>query len=316
MATQQQQVTWLGESVGVHVTNDRVAYARGEEAVSWLNGQVTNDVRELSEERAVYALAATIKGRVITDLWALKKGDEVIVVLPDVSAEAALASFEEHIIMEDVELALDESLRVITVQGPRAAELRINGPEFVLRYACPRFDGAGFDVICRASELQAWVTCLGDKARELGGGLVDEDAFRDALVLKGISRMGDDFGPDNYPQEAGLKSQALSFSKGCYLGQEVIYMLENRGQLARKLVQLEGEGDISRGLTIVDDQGKRLGEVTSVAVTKGPGGATYALGYVKRAHAELDARVVIEGRQWRVSHVVGVTNAPCPIVAH
>jgi folate-binding protein YgfZ len=128
--------------------------------------------------------------------------------------------------------------------------------------------------------------------------------------------MGVDFGPETYPQEAGLKSQALSFSKGCYLGQEVIYMLENRGQLARKLVQLEGEGDLTRGAAIVDAEGKRLGEVTSVSVTKGPGSATYALGYVKRASAEVDSRVVIEGRAFRVRHVVGVTNAPCPIVAH
>lgn len=316
MATQQEQVRWLHESVGVYVTRDRVAFGRGEEAVSWLNGQVTNDVRELTEERAVYALAATIKGRVITDLWVLKKANDVMIVLPDVSAEAALASFEEHIIMEDVELTADASLRVVTVQGPRAGELSFEAPQGAVRYACARYDERGFDVVCDAKDLAALVDALTAQAQALSGGLVEDAAYQDALVLKPIARMGADFGPDSYPQEAGLKGQALSFSKGCYLGQEVIYMLENRGQLARKLVQLEGEGGVERGATITDSDGKRLGEVTSVAVTKSPTGATYALGYVKRALAEVDGSVVIEGRSWRVRHVVGVTNTSCPVVAH
>src|SRR5687768_11181638 len=123
MAHKQEQSSWLTESAGVYATTDRVVRVTGEDAQSWLNGQLTADVRTLPAGAAVYALATSIKGRVTTDAWAVHAAEGLALVLPATCLEAALASFDKHIIMEDVELVSDDALRVVTVQGPRAHEV-------------------------------------------------------------------------------------------------------------------------------------------------------------------------------------------------
>jgi folate-binding protein YgfZ len=122
---------------------------------------------------------------------------------------------------------------------------------------------------------------------------------------RGVPSFGTDFGEATYPQEAGLERHAVSFSKGCYLGQEVVCMLEMRGQVKRKLVQLtfeDGEGDaalsstqasaIGRGAKVyVEATGDAvLGEVTSAPIAAAPIG--FAM--VKRQAAEPGTRVWVE----------------------
>ncbi len=316
MATRDEQTGWLRKSVAVHLTEDVVVSVRGDDAITWFNGQVTNDVRAPSGDAAIYGLAATVKGRVISDVWALADEGGLTLLLPAAGCEAALSAFDEHIIMEDVELTRETDLCVITVQGPRAGELA--RPPGLRSYGCARLHAQGFDVLCTREDRERVVAQLAEAAQQLGGGAVDDAAYADGHVLLAVPRMGVDFGASTYPQEAGLKAHAISFNKGCYRGQEVIYMLENRGQLARRLVQLEGPAGLapSPGDTLTDPDGKRLGEVTSCAVTEGEHPATYALGFVKRAAAELGTSVRAGACEMRVRHVVGVTDEPCPIVAH
>jgi tRNA-modifying protein YgfZ len=288
MSSLEQQVSWVAQAAGVYVTGDRVVRVRGDDARSWLNGQITNDVRTLEGDAAVYALTLTAKGRIVSDLWALDDPPGMALVLPQARAQQALERLDKHIIMEDVEL-LPEQLTVITVQGPRAAEvIEATG---VRRYACSRLNG-GFDVWAAGAELHM----LKHRAEAIGGGELDAEGWAAAHLALGVPRVGVDFGDDNYPQEAGLK-RALSFGKGCYLGQEVVYMLENRGQLARRLVQLEAPGMVP-GADITDEAGKRLGTLTSAS---GP----YALGLVKRSHAEAGQTVLVGGSPVRVRTVVG-----------
>jgi folate-binding protein YgfZ len=131
--------------------------------------------------------------------------------------------------------------------------------------------------------------------------------------MLGSPRAGIDFGPDTYPQEAGLKARAVSFSKGCYTGQEVVYMLEKRGQVARRLVQLAGPLSVaSSGQAVLDGNGARIGEVTSVTQTDA---SSVALAYLKRAHSELMTRVRVADADWEVRYVVGASDAGCPVVA-
>jgi folate-binding protein YgfZ len=284
------QVSWVADSAGVYASSDRVVQVRGDDARSWLNGQITNDVRTLAGDVAVYALTLTVKGRVVSDLWVVDDPPGLALVLPSARFEQALARFEQHIIMEDVELQ-PTPLRVITVQGPRASEV-VEGIG-ARRYACPRL-GSGFDVWV---DDDAALDELEQRARKLCGGRLDEAGWAAAHLALGIPRVALDFGDDTYPQEAGLK-RALSFGKGCYTGQEVVYMLENRGQLARRLVQLEVPEGIEPGAEITDEAGKRLGVLTS-------GSAPYALGLVKRSHAEAGQTVLVAGSRVRVRNIVG-----------
>ena len=311
-----QQKRWLDETVGVYVTNDVVVRAAGDDADSWLNGQVTADVRTLAAGSAVYALAASVKGRVLSDIWAVRARAGLALVLPASCAEQALLSFDKHIIMEDVELTRDDQVVVVTVQGPQSEALVASLGEELERIPVARFaPRPGFDVWVPREQLNTRLSELSRAADALGGGVLDDAGWADAHVLLAVPRAGVDFAGDAYPQEIGLKARAVSFSKGCYLGQEVIYMLENRGQLARRLVQLEGlPAGAQRGDTLLDAEGKRVGEITSVARDENVG-ATLGLGFVKRASAELGSTVQLGESAVRVRCVIGLTDVSCPVVA-
>jgi folate-binding protein YgfZ len=307
----------------VYETKDRVLHISGDDAQSWLSGQVTNDLRELGKrEHAVYVLAVSVKGRVLSDGWACLRGDQLALVLPESRVAIATESFDKHIIMEDVELELDQDLRVITVQGPEAANVVASAGYANDAYAAARLGLEGFDLWVPRAELAACKQQLVQAARAVGGDAVDDATWAQAHVLAAVPRCGVDFGEDNYPQEAGLKGRAISFNKGCYLGQEVICMLENRGQLARRLVQLEAPGTfvLAAETNAFDGDGKRVGDLTSAAVT--PAGQastdspkTVALAYLKRPVAELGKRVRAGEREWVVRAVVGAETDECPIVA-
>jgi folate-binding protein YgfZ len=323
MASNEIQTTWLTEGVGVFLTTDRVVRLQGEDSQSWLNGQVTNDVRELEPRRAVYALTVSLKGRIHSDLWALRTpadseaepASSVALVLPQASLEPTLAAFEKHIIMEDVELAPDSDLRVITLQGPRAEALLEALGLSARAYACSRLGSVpGFDVWLPEAEVDAVLNRAAQHAPGLGGGVLDAAGWAHAHVVLGVPRAGVDFGPESYPQEAGLKARAVSFSKGCYTGQEVVYMLEKRGQAARRLVQLSAPGaaPAAPASVISDAEGQRVGEVTSATQS---GSLGVALGYVKRAHAHVGAGLRIDAQIWEVRCVLGESQTDCPIIA-
>lgn len=303
-STSSDELSWLTTTAAVYRTSDRVVHVRGDDARTWLNGQISNDVRSLPRDTARYALVLTVKGRVVSDLWALDAPDGMALVLPLVRADAALERFEKHIIMEDVELQPDPDLAVITVQGPRAAEVVEAAPDAVRRYAAARLGAVGFDVWVPASEAARMLDTLAGRARALGGGPLDEIGWARAHVALGVPRVIADFGEDSYPQEAGLGARAVSFEKGCYTGQEVVYMLERRGQLSRRLVQLEGSatGAIA-GAPLLDADGNKLGELTSFDLLNDAG--ALALGYLKRAAAEPGQTVWVAGSPWRVRRVVG-----------
>lgn len=315
MASLDEQARWVTDSAAIYVVSDRIVRVTGDDATSWLNGQVTNDVRTLQAHAATYALAVTVKGRVISDLWARASDTGPVLSIPEATREALLASFEKHIIMEDVELTEEPELCLVSVQGPRAKDV-IAG-ETVMSFACPRLHPDGVDLVVSRAELETLLSRLSARAEALGGGVIEEAALSHAHVLRAVPRVGIDFGDHSYPQEAGLKARAVSFNKGCYTGQEVVYMLENRGQLSRRLVQVTGPADapLKRGDGLFDGQGARVGEVTSASVTLGTPGTTVGLAYVKRAAAELGTNLTAGDASYAVKFVVGVTNDACPIVA-
>lgn len=298
------QARWLAERAGVYQTSDRVVHVRGDDARSWLNGQISNDVRTLAGDEGRYAVTLTVKGRVVSDLWAVDEPPGMALILPEVALASALERFDKHIIMEDVELEPDPAIRVVTVQGPLAAEVVSVLPPEVRRVACARLGSSGFDCwLPQASE--GLRDALVRRAEELGGGAIDDAGWADAHVRLAVPRIAVDFGPESYPQEAGIGARALSFSKGCYLGQEVVYMLENRGQAARKLVQLASVSPLAAGAQVLDESGKRVGEITSVATREADEPHTLALASVKRSAAAPGQTVWVDGSRCDVRHVVG-----------
>jgi tRNA-modifying protein YgfZ len=288
-----EQARALQHTAGVRLRDDlELVYVRGEDAQTWLNGQVTADVREPKPGEGVYSLAVTVRGKIMADLWVVRSDGELAVLLPRTAADTVLASFEHQIIMEDVELVRDPALGVLSVQGPRAAEvIAAAGLDGVQRHRCDELGFGGELLWVDADRVQDAFARLVSAAQAAGGGAVDDAGFELARLRAGRPRFERDFGLEQYPQEAGLEARAVSFSKGCYLGQEVICTLENRGRLTRRLARLRAaaaQGTLAAGSELVDAAAKTVGKVTS-AVLDPESGQWLALGYVKQATASAGA---------------------------
>lgn len=287
---------WAFETAAVRALPDlALVSVRGEDALRWLNGQLTCDLRELPEGACRYGLVLNAKGRIIADARVIG-GDPIGLEVPAATWAELKEHFEKYIIMEDVELE-QTSLSIVTVQGPRASEIvRAAG---LAAIDCDRLGAGGVDVLTDSPEQV--VAQLDPPARDAGGGTLDTVAWEIARLRAQRPAFGPDFGPTTYPQEAGLEGVAVSFQKGCYLGQEVVCMLESRGQLTRRLVALEGQSTLTAGAPLTSD-GAEVGQLTSAVQD----GATWrALGYVKRAHAESGRELCTPAGIVRVAGVVG-----------
>lgn len=248
------------------VPDELLVQIEGDDARTWLNGQLTNDLKTLSPDHPVYGLVLNVKGRILADALAIEHPEHGVMMAVPTSAWPVLVPHLEHyIIMEDVTLKPREDLALITVQ--RTA--RPDG-EGWLPHA--RLEGEGFDKVVSRAELEASLAALNAR-------VIDDATLELLRIQEARPRFARDFGDATYPQEAGLEKTAISFNKGCYLGQEVICMLESRGKLSRRLVRLEGT-PMQPGDELHDETGAKIGEVTSAIE-----GRAIALGYVKRAHA-------------------------------
>ncbi|MBK8169631.1 MAG: folate-binding protein YgfZ [Sandaracinaceae bacterium] len=279
-----------------------VLRVHGDDARSWLNGQITNDVRATTKGQSVYALVINLKGRVVADVWVLDNGDDFLLVLPQSAFATVEAQFEKYIIMEDVALSAASELRVVTLQGALAASLaEKTGVSTSLAYRADRMHAEGVDILIAKNDYDAAWENLSAAVLAEGGEILDDVSWQDARIGAGRPAFGVDFGERTYPQEAGLEERAVSFNKGCYLGQEVVCMLENRGQLTRRLVALTvtDKNGLTHGTQVTGSDGANVGEVTSVSSDQ-----TRALAFVRRALANKGTEVNAGGERATVEEVL------------
>lgn len=265
-------------ATGAHVVRltDRVVLrVTGEDRITWLNGVVTSDIAKLERGVAQYGLAVSPKGRVLADFWALRAPDALLVTLPAAVAADVKTSLEKYMVMEDCELSLEPSLAIYSLVGQSSAKVieavRVAAPATVAATL-----GAAGGVIVAPEDARALL-----EARLIDAGAVLGEAAAREIVRHegGVPAFGVDFDVTTYPQEAGLEKRAVSFDKGCYLGQEVVCMLESRGHVKRKLVSLAIEGgDLpAKGAEVTNEAGEKVGEVTSAAVSPALGVLAFAM---------------------------------------
>ena len=283
------ELEWLQGSVGVLSLDDRaIISVSGDDAREWLQGQLTNQFEGVEPGGSRYAFVLTLKGRTLADVYALVREDDVWLDVPATQVSALLERLDRYIIMEDVDLEVLEDLRVLTAQGPDAGEMAEGG------WPADRLGVGGRQWVVPSAELEAELERLTARSRDLGGGWVSDQSWRHAHILQGRPRFGVDFGDWTYPQETGLNPLAVSFNKGCYIGQETVVMLENRGKAPKVLWRWAVDAEeppiaktpISLGGTVV-------GEITSAAQD---GDGVSALGFLKRGHeAEGPDGFVVDG---------------------
>ena len=305
---------------GFYDLSSRVKIAlTGGDRVRWLNGMVTNNIRDLAAGHGVYAFLLNPQGHILGDLYAYNRGDSMIIDSDRSQSEKLLATFDHYIIMDDVEVAnVSDKLTAIGIVGPKSREvLRAAGFEI------PNLEPLQFlDVTCRDAAVTLvrgdnaavesyellsspdLVTSVRDALTNAGAMPVGANALELLRVASGIPRYGQDIRERDLPQETE-QQRALHFSKGCYIGQEIVERIRSRGNVHRKFTGFEVEGALPAVGTKIQADGRDIGEITSVASLPLAGGdRSVALGYIRR-------ELATPGKQFQVGATqLSIANLP------
>jgi folate-binding protein YgfZ len=288
----------LVSDCGVYDLRSRIKIAlTGSDRVRWLNGMVTNNVRDLAAGHGLYAFLLNPQGHILGDLYAYNRGDSLMVDSDQSQSQKLLATFDHYIIMDDVEVAdLSEKLTAIGVAGPKAqAVLRAAGLEIpnlaLLEFVDLTWKNLAITAVRSANEsiesYELWlspdqVPILWDTLIKTGAKPVGTVALEMLRVAAGIPHYGQDIRERDLPQETE-QARALHFSKGCYVGQEIVERIRSRGNVHRKFTGFEVHGSLPALGTKLEAEGRNIGEITSVAsLPSATGHRAVALGYIRR----------------------------------
>ena len=300
----------------------------GDARVRWLNGMVTNNVRDLAVGQGVYAFLLNAQGRILADMYVYNRGETLVVETDHSQVEKIIATFDHFIIMDDVEVAnISEKETALGLAGPRSREvLKAAGiavPEMQpLQVATPQCECDCKCVECtvirgeNASQesyeiwlqpkdvYQTWQALIAAGATPVGS-----EALEMHRIAAGIPLYGVDIRERDLPQETE-QMRALNFNKGCYVGQEIVERIRSRGNVHRTFTGflMEGAAEIPAGTKITsgdkDKDDKEVGEVTSVAIFgTGPEQRTVALGYIRREAGAPGREVMIGNAQASVTQL-------------
>lgn len=277
----------------------------GKDRTRWLNGMVTNNIRDLGPGRGVYAFILTPQGHNQGDLTAYNRGEYLLATTVREQADKVTAVLKKYIIMDKVEIEdISEKLVSVGIAGPKAAEtLTKAGIDASQLEAGQVADAAWREIrisIARSSHPQMdgydiWlapehVEKLWDALIAAGATPAGSDALEMYRIARGVPRYGIDLRERDLPQETG-QEHALNFSKGCYIGQEIVERIRARGNVHRTFIGFEVEGEPPQPGTKIRANDKDVGEVTSA--TRLPNGRTIALGYLRREVAAAGTAVQI-----------------------
>jgi tRNA-modifying protein YgfZ len=256
---------------------------RGADRLSYLHGLLTNDIDSLRSGGGRYAALLTAQGRMLTDMRLFELDDRTLIDLDVSLAPSIRDHFDRFIITEDVvvEDATTTSEQV-GVYGPDASrivdEVRkvvMDAPSFAV--SSNDLGVEGFDVIGPVGYAEAFI----ETAKRIGAMPVSRDIGELTRVEAGIPRFLIDMDTTTIPLEAGIEDRAISMTKGCYVGQEVIVRVLHRGggRVAKRLVGLTLEKAAARGDKLATGD-REVGVITSAV--ESPRFGPIALGYVQR----------------------------------
>jgi folate-binding protein YgfZ len=321
----------------------KIAFS-GRDRASYLQGLLTNDILALTRGRGCYAAYLTPQGRMIADMRLIETGDEIVMDVDGHLKEMLLNRFDQFIFTEQVKLRdQTKAWGELSIHGPASA--RVLSSALALSGLTSEDPRRALDaleehanVTCRGDERFAIVVAAGgtgEKGFDVYTPRGDQAALRDALLRSGaieigeetadvlrieagVPRFGVDMDEETSPLEAGIEDRAISVTKGCYVGQEVIIRVLHRGQgrVAKKLVGLVLEGS---GVTLpahgdeVRSGDRIAGRVTSAAHSPRIG-RPIALAYVYRDFMRPGTALsIVHGDEVRSA---AVTKLPFGVMSH
>lgn len=274
----------------------------GEDRTRWLNGMVTNSAQALAEGEGNYNFLLNAQGRIQGDAMLWRDGAEFLLETSQTQAAQIQQHLDRFIIMDDVELmpVMDDQAGLLVV-GPLAAErlaeagLNVPGPsrlahasyagQPLLLLAAAAATAVTTDTTTAAFELWSdprTITAIRGALEASAVTPVNDEALEQYRILTGTPRFGQDIRDRDLPQETE-QTHALHFSKGCYLGQEIVERIRSRGQVHRGFTAFTLDGTLPTLPAPLTLEGKAAGELTSAAeVQLATGTVTLALGYARR----------------------------------
>jgi tRNA-modifying protein YgfZ len=272
----------------------------GGQAAEMLNGQVSNDVEAVAAGTGCYAALLTNKGKMLGDLRVLNTGDELLLLTERASLQALFDQLRRGAIGWDAELhkrTLQQGL--LSVIGPHARAVAGTGDLPAAEHANRPAELGGAPVLLVATDLGVDVVCAAEDTARVrdallhGGGVaVDEAAAEVVRVESGRPRYGIDLDDTTIPQEAGLNDRAVSFTKGCYVGQETVARLHWRGKPNRHLRGLRLSAPAPTGTPLRLGE-REVGRLGSVALS--PAHGPIALAIIRREAGPGDTLTVADG---------------------
>jgi len=292
------------------LANRSVLSFNGPDALEWLQGMLSNDIKSLSPGEGTQAAVLNLQGKILADVRVLCTRDGFLIDLWESLKARVVAHLERYLVADEVEIRdCSEELTNISLQGPdtrRMLSLILETdrlPSHRLGHVSIPHQGTsvaviaashtgedGFDLLLGRNHLRGFAS-VPAAAEICWIGLEAQNVLR---LEAGIPRYGIDMDEDNLLLETNLDS-AVSFTKGCYLGQEVVERIRSRGHVNKKLVGLKCSGDRipERGDSIASEGGQDIGSITSATFSpqvKSP----IALGYVTREHAVPGQPLVVQ----------------------
>jgi folate-binding protein YgfZ len=309
---------WLGEyraarqSVALIDKNYR-AYLRfsGPDRVRFLNAVFTNNIKDLMAGSGVVSLFLNPQGRIQAEVETYATEDSLFCVSFAMIRETLVPALDKYIIMDDVALT-DEtnSFGTLALEGPGAAELirkltgvdlaqlgelgfqetEVGGIPCKLTKRSPSGVPSG-EILALKSDLPRLWSVLHAKVSAAGGRAMGYQALNALRLEQGVPWFGYDFGEKQIPHEAGLQDSHISYTKGCYTGQEIVERVRSRGQVnrVRVMVKLDGQDVPASGASLLAD-GKEVGFVTRAAFSPELQ-APIGMAYVRRENSTVGSEL-------------------------
>jgi folate-binding protein YgfZ len=309
LSDRRRELTALVAGCGVYRPQRALFALTGRDRVRWLNGMVTNNIRDLAPAQGVYSFVLNAQGHILGDLYVFNRGESLVAEIEREQAEHLLQVLKRYIIMDKVEIEdLNEKIGVIGVAGPKSGEVLakagLNADLSNLQIAEASWNEFPITLIrgdnpC-VPNYEIWVPT--EKVEFVIGALlkagaesVGDETLETFRILCGIPKVGHDIHERTLPQETG-QERALNFIKGCYIGQEIIERIRARGSVHRTFTGFEVEGVAPAAGTKIQSEGKDVGEITSV-MTEPLRHKRLALGFLRKEY--LEKELVADGSKVR-----------------